>query len=101
MTSEFSLPLSQSGLSRAPCGPDDVAVQVAEGSHMFPAAAAFLSLQRLCGLFWRPGGASWAELSVELRVNEEQTPLAARCSLSGLLTLCCQYLLRVFLEFLT
>lgn len=27
----------------------------------------------VCGLFWRPGSASWVELTTELSVNEEQT----------------------------
>lgn len=39
----------------------------ARSRTLFPAARR--SVQSVCGLFWRAGGASWAE-----SVNEEQTP---------------------------
>lgn len=53
--------------------------------------AARRALQRVCDLFWRPGGASWVELTTELSVNEEQTERRL------LLTSYCQYLLRALL----
>lgn len=61
---------------------------------MFPSAERSRgrwALQRVCSLFWRPGGASWVELTTKLSVNEEQM----ECRL--LLTSYCQYLLRVLL----
>lgn len=90
MTSQFSLPLGQSGPSWTPPGTQSSGSERSLGGHtcfhQLSGAAARWALQRVCGFFWHPGGASWVELTTKLSVNGEQM----ECRL--LLTFYCQYL---------